>query len=473
MQSGGTYGTDATPFLKGSLNDNQQTSNQNKSSVHPAYKYALYVAIILALIFAGLYIYKVRHEAHAESAAVAPVSSSSLPLSTQQWILSAMDPTADPCEDVFQFVCGAWTAQTTIPPTANRNKPRAFGQARNISQIDMQTVLNDKFQPAGTYYQGCLNFPQTISNQASVSNLAYWLQFIDSQLEASLTSVDSFFYLIGVMQSQQLGFDNFIWQLNAQQRSNFIDIPDKYERPLQRETVIAFDASSATLSSTDPLIPTNTPISKDQLATIINQVQADLKTFNLPAKVVDSTKYTVDAAVTSVFQQQSTLWKLRSNSANPDQQLTNFTALFPSPLAMKGYIRGLGDHTFPYILANTSAPFGFDISSMTGYADHLIELAVIDTGAVKGLLNFMSTTLSTCQAAHGQGQPCADFEVFRMNLKFHLLLSMLPTLPAAYSTGLTPQPQYITDRLGYCNSLMQGQKQKTNSSLDEQVIHLC
>lgn len=34
---------------------------------------------------------------------------------TSSYLLSAMDPTADPCQDFFQFACGAWNRKHIIP----------------------------------------------------------------------------------------------------------------------------------------------------------------------------------------------------------------------------------------------------------------------------------------------------------------------------------------------------------------------
>jgi len=36
-----------------------------------------------------------------------------------------MDPTADPCQDFFQFACGGWVKKNGIPD--NRNRVSVFG----------------------------------------------------------------------------------------------------------------------------------------------------------------------------------------------------------------------------------------------------------------------------------------------------------------------------------------------------------
>ena len=54
-------------------------------------------------------------------------------------ILSAMDHTADPCEDFYQYTCGGWTSSHPIPSGLNRWG--TFGVMWKENQLVMRNVL--------------------------------------------------------------------------------------------------------------------------------------------------------------------------------------------------------------------------------------------------------------------------------------------------------------------------------------------
>ena len=82
---------------------------------------------------------------------VPPPSPTTLSAETREWILSAMDLTADPCEDFTQFTCGAWQAANPVV-TPQFGEPqaikRAFGNvSARLTQAE-QDVLANKFEEA-------------------------------------------------------------------------------------------------------------------------------------------------------------------------------------------------------------------------------------------------------------------------------------------------------------------------------------
>src|SRR4051794_39344721 len=52
--------------------------------------------------------------------AVAAVASAAEPASSSGVDLKAMDPTASPCENFYQYACGTWRKNNPIPPDQSR-----------------------------------------------------------------------------------------------------------------------------------------------------------------------------------------------------------------------------------------------------------------------------------------------------------------------------------------------------------------
>jgi len=79
-----------------------------------------------------------------------PPSPSTLSAEAREWILEAMDPTADPCNDFVQYTCGAWQAANPVDPNNKYATPnlRSFINASaRITQAE-QKVLETKFEKA-------------------------------------------------------------------------------------------------------------------------------------------------------------------------------------------------------------------------------------------------------------------------------------------------------------------------------------
>ena len=77
----------------------------------------------------------------------------------------ALDRTADPCDDFYQFACGNWIAKTEIPtdkPSAMRSfvaiTDRNLEYERNVLEQARTTPGNDAvLQTLGTYYGSCMD----------------------------------------------------------------------------------------------------------------------------------------------------------------------------------------------------------------------------------------------------------------------------------------------------------------------------
>ncbi len=78
---------------------------------------------------------------------------------------AAMDTTANPCEDFYQFACGGWLAKTEIP--ADKSNWGRFHEINDRIEIALHTILEDaaktpaKNEPIkarlGTFYAACMD----------------------------------------------------------------------------------------------------------------------------------------------------------------------------------------------------------------------------------------------------------------------------------------------------------------------------
>ncbi|KAG8225257.1 hypothetical protein J437_LFUL006489, partial [Ladona fulva] len=81
-------------------------------------------------------------------------------------LLSAMDFTADPCQDFFQFACGTWNKKHVIPE--DRSSISTFEVLADQLQVILKGVLeeaaderdNDATLKAKTFYRSCMNITQ-------------------------------------------------------------------------------------------------------------------------------------------------------------------------------------------------------------------------------------------------------------------------------------------------------------------------
>jgi putative endopeptidase len=95
-----------------------------------------------------------------------------------------MDPSADPCEDFFQYACGTWVAKTEIP--ADRSGYGTFHMLDEQSEKTLHGLLEDIVASPGdeprrvrlaTFYKTCMD--EAAIEKAGAKPLAPWLKKID------------------------------------------------------------------------------------------------------------------------------------------------------------------------------------------------------------------------------------------------------------------------------------------------------
>jgi len=74
---------------------------------------ALLISVIVAVVFIALYVYEITKRAHEEKRPVSCTSPDCVQISSD--LLKAMNHCADPCQDFFEYACGSWIKEHSIP----------------------------------------------------------------------------------------------------------------------------------------------------------------------------------------------------------------------------------------------------------------------------------------------------------------------------------------------------------------------
>lgn len=83
------------------------------------------------------------------------------------YLLSAMDRTADPCHDFFQYACGSWNRKHVIPE--DRSSISTFEVMADQLQVVLKGILeenptdqdNQATTKAKYFYQSCMNMSKS------------------------------------------------------------------------------------------------------------------------------------------------------------------------------------------------------------------------------------------------------------------------------------------------------------------------
>ena len=133
----------------------------------------LSVVLILSLCFLHpcLFCYENTKPTLSDSSAPAQhqVCLTSDCVQTAASLLSAMDRTVDPCEDFFEFACGAWNKRHVIPE--DRSSVSTFEVLADQLQIILKGLLegpaapedSDISQESKHLYQSCVNVSQIVN----------------------------------------------------------------------------------------------------------------------------------------------------------------------------------------------------------------------------------------------------------------------------------------------------------------------
>jgi len=90
-------------------------------------------------------------------------------------ILNAMDESADPCEDFWQYSCGGWLKQNTLP--SSKGRLTTFDQADDVLTTVLKAELEKStgkgsIKKAQDYYASCMD-TETVEASGSADMIAY------------------------------------------------------------------------------------------------------------------------------------------------------------------------------------------------------------------------------------------------------------------------------------------------------------
>ena len=94
-------------------------------------------------------------------------SSSSAPQSISGLDLTAIDKSADPCRDFYQYACGSWLKNNPVP--SDESQWSRFSELNQRNQIELRDILQESAQnqtrsaidaKIGGFYQSCMNEPE-------------------------------------------------------------------------------------------------------------------------------------------------------------------------------------------------------------------------------------------------------------------------------------------------------------------------
>src|SRR4051812_33129922 len=119
--------------------------------------------------------------------------------------INALDKTADPCADFYQFACGGWRAKNPLP--GDKSRYGRFDELQERNRTELHTILDSvsdakkKRNPietkVGDYYAACMD--EGAAETKGATPLEPWLKTIDD-----IKSREDLFKTIGKFNSQGL-----------------------------------------------------------------------------------------------------------------------------------------------------------------------------------------------------------------------------------------------------------------------------
>jgi len=121
-----------------------------------------------------------------------------------QRVREAMDFSFDPCDDFYQFSCGAWIKNTTLPGDQSRFVKSFDTVTKKNQQILAEVIKNpEKLDPKlRDFWNSCINV-EAIDKIDVKKSLSFFMDFIDEEVEKKWDR-ESTFAFIGILHSLRM-----------------------------------------------------------------------------------------------------------------------------------------------------------------------------------------------------------------------------------------------------------------------------